>query len=166
MASVDQVRTYLAYWFQLGKPVIFHRQQIECLPDPIFQNNQFSIAFEQCWQRIEKDTADCHLRGTDQTVADLLAADWDIIGCARCEMPIPMPINAVSDGPCPCYDLPSWPNDEIPQPRMAVDTHHHLGCLRDRLYNTGAERDRLQSVYANSPDLPNPQNSRRSNLSS
>ncbi|MEM0980783.1 MAG: hypothetical protein AAGH78_10970 [Cyanobacteria bacterium P01_H01_bin.58] len=166
MASVNEVRTYLAYWFQLGKPVIFHRQQSECLPNPIFQGNRFSTAFEQCWQRILNDAANCHLRGTNQTVADLLAADWDIVGCARCDMPIPMPIDAVSGSPCPCYDLPSWPNDEMPQPRMAVDTHNHLSRLRDRLTNSVTERDRLRSAYAQSPNLPQSNDISSSPLSS
>ena len=154
MASVSQVRTYLAYWFQLGKPVVFNRSQTQCLPHPIFQGNRLSPAFEQCWQTITQNTADCYLQGTDQTVADLLAAEWEITECARCSMPIPMPVSIVNASACPCNDLPNWPNDEIPQPRMGVSDESCLQDIRKRLSIAGASRDRLQSTYERSPGLP------------
>ncbi|MEM9003418.1 MAG: hypothetical protein AAGE59_07830 [Cyanobacteria bacterium P01_F01_bin.86] len=156
MASVSQVQAYLAYWFQLGKPIIFHKSQTQCLPSPIFQGNQFSEAFQECWQQVAQDTSDCHLQGTDQTIADLLAGEWDITECARCEMPVPMPVRLVDSSACPCNDMPTWPNDEIPQPRMGVDNGHHLQGIRDRLLGASGERDRLQSVYEDSPNLPQP----------
>ena len=156
MASVSQVQAYLAYWFQLGKPVVFHKSQAQCLPSPVFQGSQFSPAFDQCWQRISQHPADCHLQGTDQTIAELLAGEWDITECARCEMPIPMSVQIVETSTCPCNDLPTWPNDEVPKPRMGVNDNNHLQGIRKRLLASSAKRDRLQSTYEHSPNLPQP----------
>lgn len=136
MASVSQVQAYLAYWFQLGKPVVFNNGKSECLPVPIFQGNQFSQNFEQCWQQVMQAPAKCHLQGTDQTVEDLLATEWEVVACARCEMPVPMQVRMVNSSVCPCSDLPSWPNDELPQPRMGVDSQDRLKSMRDRLSNS------------------------------
>ena len=154
MASVSQVRTYLAYWFQLGKPVVFNRSQTQCLPYPIFQGTCLSPAFEQCWQKITRNTADCYLQGTDQTIADLLATEWEITECARCSMPVPMPVCIINSSACPCNDLPNWPNDEIPQPRMGVSNESRLEDIRKRLSIAEATRDRLQFTYELSPGLP------------
>lgn len=155
MASVQKVQSYLAYWFQLGKPLIFEKTQTECLPQPIFQGNQLSEAFEQCWQKVSQHPAKCHLRGTDESIADLLSDEWEIVGCARCPMPFPALVRGIKVSPCPCADLPSWPNDEIPQPRSAVNDTGRLANLRQRLDNRLQEdRDRLQNLYRQSPTFP------------
>jgi hypothetical protein len=155
MASVQKVQAYLAYWFQLGKPVVFATSEAQCLPEPIFQNNHFSLAFEQCWQKIMQSPDDCYLKGTDESIATLLTDEWEIVGCARCPMPQPMPVRGIKLSPCPCSDMPSWPNDEIPQPRSGVCTSTHLDSIRERLQASNQRnRDRLQSVYHDSPNLP------------
>lgn len=154
MASVSQVQSYLAYWFQLGKPIVFHQSQAQCLPSPVFQGSQFSSAFEQCWQQVAQDTANCYLLGTDQTIAELLAGDWDITACARCDMPVPMPVRMMNTSACPCADLPTWPNDEMPQPRMGVSNTNYLQNIHQRLVASAGDRDRLQSTYKHSPNLP------------
>ena len=159
MASVSQVKSYLAYWFQLGKPIVFQKSQAQCLPSPVFQGSQFSPAFEQCWQQVIQDVTDCHLQGTDQTIADLLAGEWDITACARCDMPVPMPVRIVETSACPCADLPTWPNDEVPQPRMGVSNTTHLQNIYQRL-GASAERARLKYAYEHSPNLPQPATAR------
>lgn len=164
MASVSQVRAYLAYWFQLGKPVVFHRSQTHYLPCPIFRGHDFSHEFEHCWQRVAEHPADYHLKGTDQTVADLLTEDWDITGCARCTMPVPMPINAVATSPCPCHDVPAWPNHDVPLPRIRTSDSHHLANICTRLANPSTILTRLQSTYASSPDFPRPSEVDRSSV--
>ena len=160
MASVSEVKAYLAYWFQLGKPVASQNDQTACLPGQIFQGNQYSDDFEQCWQQISQDTSDCHLQGTDQTIGDLLTGNWEITACARCTMPIPMPVGAVSTCVCPCYDLPTWPNNEVPLPRVGVSNSRHLGSIRDRLSAFSDTRDRLQATYTHSPNLLQPDTDR------
>jgi len=155
MASAQKVKTYLAYWFQLGKPVVFHNSQAEYLPCPIFQGTEFSPAFERCWQRILQRASECYLQGTDETIAALLSDEWDIAACARCPMPRPLPVRQIFTGPCPCSDLPAWPNDEVPSPRMGVSSHDHLDSIRERLVNHDqTDRDRIQSAYFRSPSFP------------
>lgn len=167
MASISQVRTYLAYWFQLGKPVVFQDSRDECLPAPIFQGQAFSHAFEHCWQRVYQMPEHCYLQGTDQTIAHLLTEEWDITNCSRCTMPVPMPVKAIAPTSCPCTDLPMWPNNEIPQPRMGVADHSHLDSIRSRLAAVNTLRDRLQSSYTHSADLPHPKSQKSgSNASS
>ncbi|MDA0268250.1 MAG: hypothetical protein O2890_02380 [Cyanobacteria bacterium] len=148
MASSQQVRAYLAYWFQLGKPVVFQRRHSRCLPNPIFYHDDYSAEFEDCWQQLEAiGGQDCYLEGTDQTIADLLSPHWEISDCARCVMPVPMAIGPmVNPHTCPCQDLPLWPNSDAPSPRAAVNSNEQLGKIRDR----------LQSSYDSSAGLPTP----------
>ncbi len=170
MASPEQVRAYLAYWFQLGKPVLCdgqrppqnHREASSWLPTPIFSHGQYSQSFEACWQQIMvTEGCDCHLAGTTQTIADLLSPQWDIEPCARCALPVPLPIGHIAHQPCPCNDLPQWPNTEVPSPRAAINSDRHLTDLRDRLTQVNldpskdptADRDRLQTLFQRSAGL-------------
>ncbi|MEO0489344.1 MAG: hypothetical protein AAF215_31460 [Cyanobacteria bacterium P01_A01_bin.123] len=135
MASPAQIKQYLAYWFQLGKRIIVNNQQPQ-LPLPIFQGHDYSPAFEICWQQIMANGGkNSYLEGTDQTIADLLQPAWDFSNCARCEMPVPMAIADYGETLCPCNDLPTWPNTEIPRPRSPVDTQSHLTSIQKRLIN-------------------------------
>lgn len=155
MASVSKVQAYLSYWFQLGKPVIFEKDQAECLPTSIFQGTEYSQAFQRCWQKIMQQPAHCFLRGTDESIAKLLSDEWEIVGCSRCPMPLPMPVRGIKLSPCPCADLPTWPNEEVPQPRVAIHNSDHLDDIRQRLSDRDqANRDRLQCTYLHSPNLP------------
>jgi hypothetical protein len=134
MASQDQVRNFLAHWFQLGKPVVLAEDRGECLPDPVFQNGHYSQAFEDCWHRVMVTSGqDCYLKGTSQSIAAMLSPAWDVTPCARCEMPIVIPTAGTMTELCPCNDLATWPSTEIPMPRTAVDNQHHLTALRQRL---------------------------------
>jgi hypothetical protein len=136
MASEQSVRQYLAYWFQLGKKVWVQNGKAALLPQTVIHGDRYSDEFESCWQRIiAADSGDCYLDGTSETIDQLLSDRWDIVSCARCEMPVPMsalgaPITHPS---CPCSDLASWPNTEIPAPRMPVSSDQHLQRISDRL---------------------------------
>ncbi|NJO80527.1 MAG: hypothetical protein HC827_19830 [Cyanobacteria bacterium RM1_2_2] len=133
MASSDQVKQYLAYWFQLGKRLKFDRGEA-VLPQPVIQGNRYSPEFEACWQQaLRVEGRDCYLEGTDQTVADLLSSNWDVTDCARCGMPVPTINLGVQPGSCPCFDLSTWPNPDLPQPRSPVDSRTQLEQIRDRL---------------------------------
>lgn len=134
MASAQQVREYLAYWFQLGKPMVLDNGRSECLPQPIFSQGRFSHAFEDCWQHILDCCGQgCYVKGTNVTVAMMLTSAWEIEGCPRCPMPVLMPTAGIGFDPCPCHDVPSWPNDEIPVPRLGIKDEEHLDRLRSRL---------------------------------
>jgi len=155
MASVQKVQSFLAYWFQLGKPVVLQHRNTTCLPTPVFQGAQLSPAFQACWQQIMEHPEHSFLAGTDENLAELLSDEWDIEGCARCTMPLPMPVRGVKLSPCPCADLPTWPNDDVPPPRAAVCNHTQLDDIRQRLHGQATDdRDRLHQTFAQSPDLP------------
>ena len=139
MASLQKVQDYLAYWFQLGKPILLRHHKTQCLPAPLFQGAQLSPAFEHCWQQIMECPEQSFLKGTDESIAELLSDAWDIESCARCIMPIPMVVRGIKVSPCPCADLPSWPNETVPSPRPAVCSHTHLDRLRERLNQSSLE---------------------------
>lgn len=134
MATEEQVKRYLAHWFQLGKKVLLHNGQEELLPKPIFLGNSYSYQFENCWQRITAPhSGDCYLEGTNQTIQELLSSAWDIIECARCQMLIPISNSGNQGTNCPCFDLPTWPNTELPLPHFPVDNRKYLSDICQRL---------------------------------
>lgn len=135
MASPEQVKQYLAYWFQLGKPLIAGDNRV--LPQPVIQGNSYSSEFEDCWQQIMRNGGrKYHLDGTLQSVEELLSPRWEITSCARCEMPVPTMSLGIQPADCPCIDLPTWPNLELPRPRSPVDSNNQLNRIRDRLLNS------------------------------
>ena len=140
MASHLEVKKYLAHWFQLGKGVLSDKHSSVYLPEKIIQGDRYSDDFEQCWEAMmQEDPGQLYLRGTDQSVADLLSPAWEIVSCARCEMPIPLPLTKQDPPPCTCDDLPNWPNEELPRPRMPVNSHDHLAKMRSRLQKHSVE---------------------------
>lgn len=134
MASQHQVKQYLAHWFQLGKKVVFDNGKEKQLPSSIINGDGFSQEFEQCWQDIlNLESGDCYLEGTNESIAQLLTPPWEIINCARCDMPIPMRTHGMPPDCCPCFDLKSWPNLDSPQPRLPVNSRRHLLNICHRL---------------------------------
>lgn len=138
MASENQVRKYIAYWFQLGKKVLIRNGSEALLPKSVITGDRYSPEFEQCWQKIiSPDSGDSYLQGTEETIAQLLTPAWDISACARCTMPVPLRDAGMPPELCPCNDLANWPNTEMPQPRSPVITKSQLSGIRDRLLRAG-----------------------------
>lgn len=110
MASAQEVRQYLAYWFQLGKRVVIRNGQESLLPQPVFQGDRYSQAFENCWQILTSpESGDCYLDGTQETIAELLTSEWVINPCARCTMPIPVRDRAMFPAsPCVYRNVQSY----------------------------------------------------------
>ncbi|WP_250125401.1 hypothetical protein [Chroococcidiopsis sp. CCMEE 29] len=134
MASEQEVRQYLAYWFQLGKKVLIRNGQESLLPQPVIQGDRYSQEFEDCWQQIlAAESGDSYLEGTEETVTQLLTPGWNVSSCARCEMPVPIRNIGMPPLSCPCNDLSSWPNTEVPAPRSPVNTQAQLTDIRNRL---------------------------------
>lgn len=134
MASAQEVRQYLAYWFQLGKRVRIHNGQDSLLPQPVIEGDRYSKAFEECWTKVTHgNAADCYLEGTEETIAQLLSPEWVITGCARCNMPVPMRNIGMPNLVCPCNNVPNWPNTEIPSPRSPLNSQAQLTKICDRL---------------------------------
>jgi hypothetical protein len=134
MASEQEVRQYLAYWFQLGKRVIVNNTQQVIKPTLVIQSGQYSQEFENCWQQLKaSDLNESYLEGTEQSIAELLTPAWEMNSCARCAMPVPITSVGVPSLSCPCNDLPTWPNTEVPAPRSPINSQAKLADIRDRL---------------------------------
>ena len=134
MASTQNVRLYLAYWFQLGKKLVLANGRELLLPKPVMEVGKYSRQFEECWQKITAiEGKDCYLEGTDTTIHSLLSPGWDISPCARCDMPIAKVELGLPSILCPCTDLVYWPNLELPVPRSPVSTNNHLTRIKNRL---------------------------------
>lgn len=144
MATSEQVKRYLAYWFQLGKPLLFPHEVV--LPQPVMESSHYSAAFEACWQRVlSAEGKQCYLDGMTQSMHELLDSDWDISDCARCGMPVPMISLGIQSNACPCFDLPTWPNTDLPFPRSPVDSHDQLSSIRDRLTRHASQHSTQQT---------------------
>jgi hypothetical protein len=134
MASIPEVKQYLAHWFQLGKKVYIRNGDIALLPSRIFHHMNYSPEFDRCWDLLVADrSGDCYLEGTNQTIAQLLSPMWELVDCARCNMPIPLLIAGIAAENCPCVNLPNWPNTEIPAPISHVAVRSKLVDMQDRL---------------------------------
>ncbi len=132
MASTQEVRQYLAHWFQLGKKVTVPDQE-SIFTQKVLQGNTYTIKFEDCWQQIIAQPQ-AYVEGTDQTIAELLTDRWDVVDCARCTMPIPLPaVGLPQNQSCTCHDLPTWPNTQVPLPRAAGAVETRTNDLRQRL---------------------------------
>jgi hypothetical protein len=134
MATEQEVKQYLAYWFQLGKKVVMGNGAANLLPQPVLKGDRYSEEFENCWQQILSQTSgDCYLEGTDETIAELLTPVWEMLPCGRCEMPRPLKSLGMPVLSCPCNNSSNWPNTELPAPRSPVSTQEQLIAIRDRL---------------------------------
>lgn len=133
MATKEEVKRYLAYWFQLGKKVVIGSEETHLLPQPIFQGDRYSQEFEDCWQRILSSSSDSYLDGTEETIAELLTPGWDMVDCSRCSMPVPLRNMGMPPVSCPCGDLPGWPNTELPRPKCPINNQEQLMAIRNRL---------------------------------
>lgn len=163
MASEQQVKRYLAYWFQLGKKVVIRNGNSAVSPQSVMTGNRYSDEFERIWQQIlSPDSGDCYLEGTQETIAELLTPTWEVGPCARCDMPIPSRCVGMPPEVCPCCDLPGWPNTELPEPRNAVCSQGRLGEIRDRLHKANGNPVTGESLSSSpNTELPAAQDSAR-----
>jgi hypothetical protein len=134
MALETEVKSYLACWMQLGTKVWLQKGQTWSQVQNVLENTRYSPEFEACWAQVrEASSGDCYLEGTTVTLQELLGDSWDIIDCARCNMPVALPKAGVPVSDCPCQGLSNWPNTEIPCPRAPVNSQDHLKALQQRL---------------------------------
>ncbi len=133
MASPQSVQNYLAYWMQLGKGVSITNQAPLYCPQVVV-GDRYSPAFTACWEQITAcEGNDCYLEGSEIALADLFSEQWEITPCYRCALLIPQKARGIQTEACPCSDLPSWPNLELPQPRKPVNNCDRLTQIRQRL---------------------------------
>jgi len=104
------------------------------LPQPVLKGEGYSQEFEAGWQKImSPDSGDCYLEGTDETIAQLLTPEWELVICCRCALPLPLPTAGLPPQGCPCNNLSWWPNLDMPKPRLPVNNQAKLGAICDRL---------------------------------
>ncbi|MEM8638790.1 MAG: hypothetical protein AAGG51_08270 [Cyanobacteria bacterium P01_G01_bin.54] len=133
MASPQQVRQYLAHWFQLGRQVLSHKEGTYC-PASVIQGDRYSPEFEACWSTLmQSGGADLYLEGTEQTIAELLSSAWEINLCSRCPLLVPVKVQGIQPGACPCSTLSTWPNLELPAPRLPINSQTQLTQICDRI---------------------------------
>ncbi|MDZ7959853.1 MAG: hypothetical protein RMY34_18550 [Aulosira sp. DedQUE10] len=133
MANEQDVKRYLAYWFQLGRKVVVGNGRADLLPQSVLQGDRYSDEFEDCWQTIRAVAGESYLEGTNETIAELLTPAWEMLPCSRCEMPVPMRNVGMPALSCPCNTLPNWPNSELPPPRSPISSQEQLKLIRDRV---------------------------------
>jgi hypothetical protein len=140
MASLPEVKQYLAHWFQLGRKVYVRNGERAILPSRVFQDMEYSDEFDRCWELVTSaQSGDCYLEDTTQTIAELLTSKWDVVDCARCNMPVPLPvISAVPSDGCPCINISHWPNGEMPAPIARTVVGSKLQSLQQRLISADA----------------------------
>ncbi|MGD1858215.1 MAG: hypothetical protein ACFB2W_28595 [Leptolyngbyaceae cyanobacterium] len=154
MASPQDVRHYLAYWFQLGKSIHIGNGRITQRPVPVLEGHRFSRAFDDCWQSIMTVSGrDCYLDGTQETIEELLSPNWEITDCARCSIPVAIHTTMPVAELCACGDIDTWPNDELPAPHMPINNNTHFNRLKTRLNDH--RQDDLQADYAVDHDTDN-----------
>ncbi|HEY9637428.1 MAG TPA: hypothetical protein V6D14_28770 [Coleofasciculaceae cyanobacterium] len=147
MAPEQQVKRYLAYWFQLGKRVLIRNGDAALQPQSVMAGDRYSDEFESIWQQIvSPDSGDCYLEGTHQTITELLTPEWNVEACSRCEMPVPVKNAGMPPELCPCNDLPNWPNMDLPLPREPISSQDRLQEIRDRLNQGNAKPEHEKNV--------------------
>lgn len=160
MASEQQVKRYLAYWLQLGKRVVIRNGESAVRPQIVIAGNRYSEEFEALWEKIlSPESGNCYLEGTDEAIAELLTPVWSLEPCARCEMPIPVKNVGMPPEACPCFDLPWWPNLDLPAPREPIASQERLITIRDRLNQRNGYRKPQENASINSnSEIPIPRN--------
>lgn len=133
MVSEDRVKQYIALWMQLGKPVVCDRDNQQLSTSSVIRGQAYSPEFEQLWQIIRQAPHHYHLSATPCSIGDLLAGHWDLLPCARCTLLQPVNESVIAAGPCPCQDLASWPDDNLPLPRQPIDNQDYLYKIQLRL---------------------------------
>ena len=133
MATSQEIKSFIAKWLQLGKSVEHVDGVHRFKPSRILGYQGYSQEFEDWWQNFENDAQHWTLSGTDQPLSALYSPHWEITHCARCEMPVPLQVAGVNDFACPCSDLPTWPNTELPHPHTPSESASKLRQIRLKL---------------------------------
>lgn len=140
MALPTHVKTYLAYWFQLGRGLWMPPFDHLVKPTVILSHGRYSEEFELIWRQLSEPNMalQSYLEGTTQTLGELLSASWDIQGCARCGLPVPMKVSGLPELVCPCTDMETLPDlEDLPAPREPVNDRVALQAVCSRLQAIG-----------------------------
>ena len=126
MATSTEIKGFLARWLQLGKSIEPVGEGQPFKPNRVLSLQGYSREFEDWWDEFQGNSSQWVLSGSPNPLSELFRPEWEISSCARCDMPIPLRVAGVNDTSCPCNDLPTWPNLELPHPHTPGDTEHKL----------------------------------------
>jgi hypothetical protein len=133
MATELDLKNFVACWMQLGKGVYQPTGELIHLAK-VLQGEQYNPEFETLWQDLSSfGLQNVYLEGTSVSLSALNTELWEIVPCARCTMPVALPIGNTASCICPCHDLQGWPNSELPTPRPPVANKAHFDRILKRL---------------------------------
>ena len=133
MATSTEIKGFLARWLQLGKAVEPVGDGQPFKPHRVLSLHGYSQEFEQWWNEFEANSHQWSLSGSSQPLSELFRPEWEISSCARCDMPIPLLVAGLNGTDCPCSDLSTWPNLELPQPHTPRETENKLKQIHLKL---------------------------------
>lgn len=133
MATLSEVKHYVAMWFMAGKRLYDPDKSELLYTNRVYSwNKSYSKEFETIWENLHPDA---RLTGSFITISDLLSEDWEIISCARCEIPTPVAVKYINDSVCSCDDLALPPDPFLPKPKPPENERNWLGKLIDKIKN-------------------------------
>jgi hypothetical protein len=134
MASTKSIKKLVAYWMQLGQPIINTNTLEEFIIYPIYNlyTEHYSKEFNLFWDSI-KEANLFFLKGFSTSIKDLSGNKWYIAECATCSMPCPKLERGINMADCICEDIYLHPNNELPQPKAGVNTKDLLNNIITRI---------------------------------
>ncbi|MFN3361121.1 MAG: hypothetical protein ACK421_06840 [Pseudanabaenaceae cyanobacterium] len=132
MATAREVKEYLAYWMQLGRKLVIGDRVVQL--DRVIAGDHYTTRFEELWQEGQAHPTTTCLEGSNVTLQQLLAPNYELLECPRCDLPVPSAsLGPRSVQPCPCDDLNIWPNFDTVPPHPPINTASQLRSLQERL---------------------------------
>ncbi|MCS6960165.1 MAG: hypothetical protein RMK91_08945 [Pseudanabaenaceae cyanobacterium SKYGB_i_bin29] len=134
MASKEEVKEYLAYWMQLGRSLVIGERKVKL--DRVIAGDHYTTRFEEIWQEGQAHPESTCLEGSNLNLQQLLAANYELLPCPRCDLPLPsLGLGPRSAQACPCDDLKVWPNLDTVPPHPPISITSQLRALQERLAN-------------------------------
>lgn len=140
MATEEEVKSYLAYWFQVGKNVEIGTNREKKNVNKIFSlsSNEYSQEFNSLWEKIVEEADTSFLEDTSFSIKKLLSSEIEIVACSVCNAIVASGIFFTNNS-CICSNIPLWPNLDIPQPKKLLDSNCALLKIVQKLMEEKSE---------------------------
>lgn len=126
MADVKSLISYVAYYVSRGKAVIAPLGEYLRFQGLVYQYRGYHSEFQSFWQQLRQrhDFKHLYLEGDAYTFEHLLQNQWTIGECARCDLPIPIPVGSALEVPaCLLCDREALP-PSAPHQCFWLSPHH------------------------------------------
>jgi hypothetical protein len=136
MAYPEQVKRYIASWLQLGRKISIDNSSgtVTLSASKVVEGDKYTPEFESIWQQVSGlNSQNSYLEGTNEPISQLISPSWEIVPCSICNMLVATPQVGIKHSCCPCHDLPSWPDNNVPVPTGGINSQVALQQIRDRL---------------------------------